>query len=659
MLPFAILFAFISANERLATATVGELKSVVVEGIPTWRLADVDSQSANGAAASPKTSHGAPYCAAAFAAMNAATVGGKALMGCRFQFASVAENGTLGLTFGRSLKGIGFVGLSSEPTTPWIAGMNDRGICIAAECALTRNHAKPDDANVGRIVREVLATSGSLAEARAIVESGILTWPTAFLVGDGKSPNCIVIERYGEKSSSYGPGDQGERPAPFFPMPHVIRRTGLLADPQLATSSEKHETTLVGRSVGDYQQLSNRISKSQPLDAAAGLKILGSTEQPMLTAASQRVVFDPLAGCIWLNPAIGPNANAVAPIVGFDLRQALESETPRAVRWEQPPSANGKSADRFVVKVNCPNRPNEADLPQLYHLDSTSQFDVEIEPWQVVAGVQRSRVRYPSPVVTPHPENNTVHTEFFRPFGKGPFRTAIVLHIAGGDFELSRFMSQMLAQNGTACLFMKMPYYGERRPKSGKIRMLSNNIEQGVSAMRQAVLDIRWACDWIQSNPDCDQKKIAVVGVSLGAVTGSLACAIEPRISHAGLIMGGARYEHIIFNSVEREAKESKKLWLAAGKTIEEFGKAMAPIDPATYADRLSQRSVLMICADDDKTIPMASTLSLWEATGRQPIVWYPCGHYTMVKYLLPALNHTVRFLRDWPTPRKFRGDGS
>ena len=75
----------------------------------------------------------------------------------------------------------------------------------------------------------------------------------------------------------------------------------------------------------------------------------------------------------------------------------------------------------------------------------------------------------------------------------------------------------------------------------------------------------------------------------------------------------------------------------------------MAPYDPGSYGDMLRRRVVFMISAEQDKVIPEKSTKALWEATGRQRIVWYPCGHYTMAKYFLPALAQSVAFFRTWP----------
>lgn len=329
------------------------------------------------------------------------------------------------------------------------------------------------------------------------------------------------------------------------------------------------------------------------------------------------------------------------------LQQASLVSHGEVLRWEMTPGDTAASLVKGTVQP--PPRKADAQLPEIYRLEPKA-FSYEIEPESTFAGILRSRVRFPSPVETEFPENNTIHGELFRPFGPGPFPCVIVLHIAGGDFELSRFVARMLTRGNVAALFVKMPYYGERRPKTGRIRMVSSDLERGLTSMRQVVLDLRRTCDWIEHAPDLDGNRIGVAGISLGSITGSLAAAIESRITHACLIMGGARLEHVLYESSEREALEYRQMWTAAGGDRESFAKVFAPYDPATYGDRLCQRVVLMISASEDKVIPMQSTLALWEATGRQEIIWYPCGHYTMVKYFLPALSHAVKFFQDWPT---------
>jgi cephalosporin-C deacetylase-like acetyl esterase len=296
-------------------------------------------------------------------------------------------------------------------------------------------------------------------------------------------------------------------------------------------------------------------------------------------------------------------------------------------------------------------RTTESDVPDFYRLDA-KPFDWVRERYRGGNGVDRFNIRFASPLVTSTPENNTVYGELFRPEGARKVPCVIVLHIAGGDFPLARFMASTLAHRGVAGLFIKLPYYGERRPPTGRVRLISANLEQGLGGMRQAVLDLRRACDWIATQPDLDADRCGVMGVSLGAIVGGLASAVEPRLSHACLIMGAAELEHILYESKERQAKSLLQSWTAWGGTREILRTMLKPIDVATYADRLAKRNVIMFTATNDETVPPKCGSALWIAAGKPRNVCYSCGHYTMAWRLPWVLKESTDFFAAWPTER-------
>ena len=76
-----------------------------------------------------------------------------------------------------------------------------------------------------------------------------------------------------------------------------------------------------------------------------------------------------------------------------------------------------------------------------------------------------------------------------------------MLHILGADFPLSRYLAAWLADRGVAALFVKLPYYGERRGPDRSRRFLSTDAERSISSMRQGVCDVRRAVAWLASRP--------------------------------------------------------------------------------------------------------------------------------------------------------------
>ncbi|MBV8266816.1 MAG: alpha/beta hydrolase family protein [Planctomycetaceae bacterium] len=283
----------------------------------------------------------------------------------------------------------------------------------------------------------------------------------------------------------------------------------------------------------------------------------------------------------------------------------------------------------------------EAAVPERFRLPAAS-FGFECEPLLATASYTVSAVRFASPITTPDPENNTVHAEYFRPLGGGRSPAVVVLHILGADFALSRYLAARLADRGVAALFLKLPYYGERRPAGGPQRFLSADVERSILAMRQGVCDVRRAAAWLANRPEVDPAKIGVTGISLGGIVSALTAAVDPAIGRGAFLLAGGDLARVLWQMPE--GTRYRTLWLESGRSFDDFRALVAPVDPLTYADRLVGKRLLMIAGTVDEVIPPSSARALWDAAGRPPIHWYACGHYSAVGFFLPAVRQTVEF---------------
>jgi dienelactone hydrolase len=281
-------------------------------------------------------------------------------------------------------------------------------------------------------------------------------------------------------------------------------------------------------------------------------------------------------------------------------------------------------------------------VPERYRLDAHS-FDFVLTPKRDLpnSGVEVWQLRYPSPVVTPTKENNTVYAEYYRPKGDGPFPGVVVLDITAGDQSVSRGIATHLAQNKVAALFVQMAYYGPRRPAGSDLRLLSPDHRQAFAAIQQTVLDVRCAAAWLESRPEIDRKNIGILGTSLGSFMGTLSAEMEPRFARVAVLLGGGGLADAYYD--DPRAETFRKLWEALGGTKQSLAAALAPVDPLTCAGNLRERRVLIIAAKRDEIVPPKMADALWQATGKQKIVWYDCTHYGAALYLVPALGHIVK----------------
>lgn len=301
-----------------------------------------------------------------------------------------------------------------------------------------------------------------------------------------------------------------------------------------------------------------------------------------------------------------------------------------------------------VATIEFTPAANEDAVPQQFRL-KPHRFESDAELLRTSGSLRSIAVTFPSPVETTVPENNTVYGEYFQPAGAGPFPGVVVLHILGGEFPLSQTVASSLARAKVAALFIKMPYYGERRSKGSSRRMISRNPRETAEGMTQAVLDIRRAAAWLSGRPEVDRQRLGVTGISLGGIMSALSAAGEPRFRKVAIYLGGGKLGENLWNMPHRDAETFRDEWIKAGESRESFLKLLEPVDPATHGRLLKDRDVLMVNAKNDEIIPAAATMALWESIGTRPeLVWLDAGHITAAAYLPGEMVRLQKFFNAW-----------
>jgi dienelactone hydrolase len=291
-----------------------------------------------------------------------------------------------------------------------------------------------------------------------------------------------------------------------------------------------------------------------------------------------------------------------------------------------------------------PKDDDEAGVAERYRMPARDlEFKLSLRHDLKHSGVRVYDLTFPSPVKSAVPENNTVHCELFLPAGKGPVPAAVVLDILQGNALIARGECVWLAQNGVAGMVVYMAHYGPRRPAGSPDRLISTDVVKSVEGVRQTVLDIRCAVAWLASRPEFDPDNLGIVGTSLGSLVGAVAAANEPRVRNVCLVLPGgglvdAFYDH------PKAAPYRPVLDLLGGKFVLKL--LIGPVDPITYAKPLSGKNLLMLCAARDDIIPPKAAKALWEATGKQKIVWYDATHVGAAVFLMPVLKEMTDHVR-------------
>ena len=319
-------------------------------------------------------------------------------------------------------------------------------------------------------------------------------------------------------------------------------------------------------------------------------------------------------------------------------------------------SASFINADEPPIFVDVPEKfqvefdtsLDDRNIPERFRLPA-HRFPTDTIPWKTRGPVSVFKVTFPSPVTTAIAVNNTVHAEYYLPAGKGPFPAVVVLHILGGEFPLSQVVANSLARKNVAALFIKMPYYGERRDPKIRRRMISRQPEETVEGMTQAVLDIRHAAAWLRSRPEVDASRLGITGISLGGIMSALSAPAEPTFKKVAIYLGGGNLAGILWELDHSEARTFRGQWKEQGGTRETFIELMKPVDPVNYGHLLKKREVLMVAARQDKVVPPAATEALYNSIGEQAeLIWLDAGHVGSGKYLLSEIVRIQQFFTEW-----------
>ena len=217
-----------------------------------------------------------------------------------------------------------------------------------------------------------------------------------------------------------------------------------------------------------------------------------------------------------------------------------------------------------------------------------------------------------------------------------PVPCLVILHGLGGSKEMMAGLARFAAGAGYASLVIDEYGQGERvRDQTG------TQAEQLARAVRQTVVDVRRGLDYLATRQDINSQKTGLVGVSLGAIIGTVTAGVEPRLKATALISGGGDWGLILKTLSARHATVGGRS--TAGFQQADWAKLsafLAPEDPLTFAPHIAPRALLLLHGRKDDTIVPQAAQELYDAA-QQPkeIQWFaPYGHVPPPEVVYPAL---------------------
>ncbi len=520
-----------------------------------------------------------------------------------------------------------------------VTGLNTAGVSVG-EMGSRSSDETYDGVPMIFALRMVLDSAHTLKQAQTIWQEVPRTCGYNFIFCD--AAEVCAVESNRSRVRFFAPGDEGQGTAPHFGIKGIVRRCNHFIDPELAATQRRRydPRRSAASSWTAYERQGNFVrSRSGRIDAATMIAVLRG--YPATHPCLHQAVMCPTDKTIWVSHAAD---SARDPLAGAQNQPFLRYDLKELVAGNPMPAEVARNSRQLNKKIETGVIRGERVIPGLFG-HKPAEVPYALAPVRQVGKVRLSRLTYASPGPSRFPENLTVHAEYFRPEGKGPFPSVVVLHILDGRFYVARLVANSLAQNGVAALFIKLPYYGERRPAAGfdprAIKM--NDVKEGLV---QAVRDVRRGAAWLRGRPEVARGRVGITGVSLGAFAATLAAGADGGFDRCAFVLGGGSITETVFSGSKDTRKAAAEL-KKRGWTKERLQKELARFEPIAWAKHIKKDGVLMINCRHDEVVPPATSRALWEAIGRPEIVWYDGGHYAIKGKVFEVLGRLVNHFRD------------
>lgn len=218
----------------------------------------------------------------------------------------------------------------------------------------------------------------------------------------------------------------------------------------------------------------------------------------------------------------------------------------------------------------------------------------------------------------------------------------LLLNGLGGTKEMMLPLAGMAAQAGYASCIIDIAGQGAQQGDSNP-----DPVAQMIGNTTQTVVNLRRAIDYLQTRPDINSSRIGLVGISLGAMMGTVLAGVDNRVAALALISGGGDMGGIL----ESEAAAGVSIGGQYAPLIQAAGKQMveqqlACIDPLNFVGDIAPRPLLMEEGRTDTIIAPQFAKELFAAAGDpKQIDWYDAGH---VPSLLLTYSAISRFFEKY-----------
>ena len=307
-----------------------------------------------------------------------------------------------------------------------------------------------------------------------------------------------------------------------------------------------------------------------------------------------------------------------------------------AARGAEPTSAPPQTPQTFTVSETYNKTP----------------FDYQMKLLAQRNGFRVYRLTYPSPVVTPVEQNNTIRADYYLPDnikpGSSKRPAVITLHVLNGDMRPTDVACSVLAMRGIPAVMPTLPYYGERAKAEGW-EVLLREPKLFLAMLLQSIEDTRRTADLLASRPEVNPQRINLSGASLVGIVAATIAGPDPRFYRTSLFLAGGDLLKILHHARYTRGLSERFRQLPTQERTDLESRVEA-VDPLRLAPALRERAqdgrVLMVNAAEDEIIPRDCTERLAAALGiADRVVWL---HGLQHETFISALPQSLRAITDF-----------
>jgi pimeloyl-ACP methyl ester carboxylesterase len=285
--------------------------------------------------------------------------------------------------------------------------------------------------------------------------------------------------------------------------------------------------------------------------------------------------------------------------------------------------------------------------------------DYEARPLGKRFGCELTVVTFKSVLPSGIERNDAVTARLFETDSCDWTRPVVLLHgLAFSRLSMWDSFAAALARRGCPVLLVGMPFVCERTPPGDRLGAAYMRVAKpALPAYEQAVADVRAALEWLLTKHAARGGETstvcwpALVGISMGALVGVIAAALEPRFERFVCLLGGADLDTLVFGGTygprirRRIARAGisparrKAATKAYAQYMKEVRRAAHPLDvppplryflldPLTFAGLLRERPVLQLNALFDPIVSRRAARKLWREMGRPETCWLWGTHW-------------------------------